>query len=74
MYLPIACKLACLAINRTYDRYYTAEEKSFLFMPLRHSAIISDIKLALNKIKEYMEEEYHPIYKRFYYHTLKNFR
>lgn len=73
MYLPIACKLACLAINRTYDRYYTAEEKSFLLMPLRHSAIISDIKLALNKIKEYMEEEYHPIYKRFYYHTLKKF-
>ncbi len=73
LYLPIACSLAKDAIAKQFDKFYSPAQKSFLLMPLRHSDSLADVKIALEKIKEYISVQEDSIYKTFYYHTLKKY-
>lgn len=72
-YLPLACDLSKYALMQGFDKFYSPEQNNFSLMPLRHSDSLDNVKIAFDKIKEYMNHTEDPIYDKFYYHTLKKY-
>jgi len=72
-YLEDLCRMVHFWIRNYYDRSYTPSQRCFFLMPLRHSKDYDNLKIAYEKITEYINEKNSPKYKRFYYQTIKQY-
>lgn len=58
--------LSVKLIDRGLDKEFSPQERIFILLPFRHTFFTPFIKLAIEKVQEYMQESESPYYLRFY--------
>ena len=72
-YSQLALKLSLYCLSWDYDKEYTAAERCFILMPLRHTFDKYYLQIVINRMKEYMMEEDSKYYDRFFKSTLYSY-
>lgn len=72
-YSQLALKLSLYCLSWDYDKEYTAAERCFILMPLRHTFNKYYLEIVINRMKEYMMEEDSKYYDRFFKSTLYSY-
>jgi len=70
-YNEATCRMVYFGICNNYDLSYTPAQRCFFLMPLRHSKQFYNLKIAYDKITDYINNDPCSQYNRFFYQTVK---